>query len=311
MAVNPGLILSLDFEMRWGRRGKIALEEHKPILENSIPVIRHTLQAFKAHQVNATWATVGAIMAADGDEACNYLPECLPTYKSPTDDPYGELETSKFSQHLDDIRFGPGLVKEILVTPGQELGSHTYSHFCTRDTGFDERSFDADLAAATKIAKDKFGVELASFVYPRNQVGLEHVVAKHGFKSIRVNKGYKRLDKSLSVKSLVARAPYLYGSFGHTDFAKQGGLLAIPGYRFLGITGEAPRWKEELRFRQVLAQMRYAAKLGRFFHLWWHPEDLGRRPDHSLSIISRLASTAGELAKSGYPSYSMGDLLAA
>src|SRR6202035_723776 len=60
------------------------------------------------------------------------------------------------------------LVDLIAASPGQEVGSHTFSHYYCLEPGQNEATFRADLAAAQSIARLR-GVELTSLVLPRNQ----------------------------------------------------------------------------------------------------------------------------------------------
>src|SRR5690606_9244993 len=85
--------------------------------------------------------------------------------------------------------FAPDLIQLILQTPGQELGSHTFSHYYTLADGQTEAQFRQDLQAAQKIAMEKYGVKLTSLVFPRNQLNLIYlgICWEEGFTAIRSN----------------------------------------------------------------------------------------------------------------------------
>ncbi len=72
-------------------------------------------------------------------------------------------------------------------TPGQEVGSHTFSHFYCLEEGQQEADLRADLAAAQAIAH-RHGTELTSLVLPRNQWNPRYAraVRESGFNCIRV-----------------------------------------------------------------------------------------------------------------------------
>src|SRR5690606_38378915 len=79
----------------------------------------------------------------------------------------------------------------ILQTPGQELGSHTFSHYYTLAAGQTEQQFRQDLQAAQRIAKEKFGTGLTSLVFPRNQFNRVYlrICREEGFTAVRSNPG--------------------------------------------------------------------------------------------------------------------------
>src|SRR5207237_7146964 len=82
--------------------------------------------------------------------------------------------------------FGASVLRLIAATPHQEIGSHSFSHFCCLEAGASLESFGDDLAAAQRAAA-KRGMVLRSFVFPRNQYSAEHVAAcaGNGFRAMR------------------------------------------------------------------------------------------------------------------------------
>ena len=78
------------------------------------------------------------------------------------DEPVGPDEQS------DPEHLAGSLVRLLADTPGQEVGSHTFSHFYCLEQGQHEVDLRADLAAARSIAR-LYGLELTSLVLPRNQ----------------------------------------------------------------------------------------------------------------------------------------------
>lgn len=51
---------------------------------------------------------------------------------------------------------------------GQEIGSHTFSHYYAREDGQNIDEFSADINSAKNIAENK-GYEVNTLVFPRNQ----------------------------------------------------------------------------------------------------------------------------------------------
>ena len=149
---RPGaLVISLDFELHWGVRDHV--DRHDPLYRR-LPEARravHDLTAlFAARNIRATWATVGFLFASTRQELDAHLPNERPTYERPDLDPY--VETIGLDEEQDPEHLAGSLVELIATTAGQEVGSHTFSHYYCLDPGQEESMFRADLTAAQSIA---------------------------------------------------------------------------------------------------------------------------------------------------------------
>ena len=49
------------------------------------------------------------------------------------------------SKETEELCFAPDLIRRIKETPGQEIGTHTYSHYYCLEPGQGIESFNADL----------------------------------------------------------------------------------------------------------------------------------------------------------------------
>jgi hypothetical protein len=54
------------------------------------------------------------------------------------------------------------------MCPGQEIGTHTFSHYYCLEPGQQPEQFEDDLKAAIAVSKAK-GIDTKSIVFPRNQ----------------------------------------------------------------------------------------------------------------------------------------------
>src|SRR5438270_7708426 len=126
---RPGaLVISLDFELHWGVRDARALddEERKRLLA-ARKLVPEILDAFRNHAVRATWATVGFLFARSRDEAQDCRPRTIPRYEQGELDPYAEQIGRDEAE--DPFHFAPSLIRAIAEESGQEIGSHSYSHY--------------------------------------------------------------------------------------------------------------------------------------------------------------------------------------
>src|SRR3954451_1756469 len=90
---RPGaLVVSLDFELRWGVRD-IYPEDggaYRANLLGARAAIPRLLDLFTEHEVHATWATVGLLLASDRAEMERFHPAQRANYSDSRLDPFGD-----------------------------------------------------------------------------------------------------------------------------------------------------------------------------------------------------------------------------
>ena len=177
--------ISLDFELFWGVRDHRTLESYGENIRNVHQVVPRLLQLFSEYNVHCTWATVGFLFFNEKKEMMSYLPAVRPAYQKKEYDPYSYIEQNELEKIY---HFAPALIEQIKKTPGQEIGTHTFSHFYTLERNTTIGQFKNDLYSAIAIAKEK-GIEIKSIVFPRNQYSDEHINAclEEGIKIYRGN----------------------------------------------------------------------------------------------------------------------------
>ena len=165
---RPGaLVISLDFELHWGVRDHVG--RHDALygrLTEERRAVADLVDVFASRNIRATWATVGFLFASNRGELEDHLPNERPRYERAELDPYAE--TIGPDEEHDPEHLAGSLVDLIGGTAGQEVGSHTFSHYYCLEPGQDETTFRADLAAAQSMARWR-GLEMTSLVLPRNQ----------------------------------------------------------------------------------------------------------------------------------------------
>ena len=162
------LIISLDFELFWGMLDVCPLEKYQDHVLGGRKAIPELLALFQKYGVHATWATVGYLFARSAQEAASFFPEegLRPAYDDPALNSYAEF--SRIGEADAPCFFAPSLIDLVAGTPGQEIGSHTFSHYYCKEKGQTAEQFAADMTAAKAIAA-KYGYPLTSAVLPRNQ----------------------------------------------------------------------------------------------------------------------------------------------
>jgi hypothetical protein len=322
MADQPGaLVISLDFELHWGVRDRVtrddALYGRFPAARNAV---RDMLDVFTARHIRATWATVGFLFASTRDELDSYLPRERPTYHRAELNPY--VEAIGIDEEHDPEHLAGSLVELIGRSSGQEVGSHTFSHYYCLETGQDEAAFRADLAAARAIAL-VHGVELSSLVLPRNQwnPAYEAAVFDLNFRCIRGPQrswGHRaRRRGNLTFLHRSARLADTYVGIspppttGWDDVLLSSGLCDVPASAFMRPYDPGRKRFEPLRLNRLRSGLRHAARHGRIFHLWWHPHNFSQYRSENFAALERVLDEFDQLAiTEGMRSLTMADVAA-
>jgi peptidoglycan/xylan/chitin deacetylase (PgdA/CDA1 family) len=313
-----GLVISLDFELHWGARDHTALgPQVAATLEASRTLVVRLSDLFAQRGVRATWATVGLLFARSAGEARAFEPSIKPRYERTELDPYGEAIGQ--NEGDDPLHLAGSLVDHLARTEGQEVASHTFSHYYCLERGADDTTFRADLQSAQALATER-GVRLRSLVLPRNQWrdDLAPVVLDSGFDCIRgpqpgwANRSRRGEDTGLGVRAARLAASYAgpaLPTFGWDELLSPSGLCNIPATAFLRPTSPATRSLHALQQRRVLSALRAAATRGRIAHLWWHPQNFATHPEENVDALQQLLDEVDRLrASDGFRSMSMRDV---
>jgi hypothetical protein len=319
MANRPGaLVISLDFELHWGVRDHVGRDDPLYVrLPQARKAVADMLEVFVARDIRATWATVGFLFASSRDEVDFYKPRERPTYSRTELDPY--VEVIGIDEEHDPEHLAASLVELIRASSGQEVGSHTFSHYYCLEPGQNEATFRADLAAAQAIAQRRH-VELTSLVLPRNQWNPAYAAAvlDLGFSCIR---GPQRSWGQRGRQSLLHRGARLAETYvgvsppPTTDWGNvllQSGLCDVPASAFLRPYDPGRKRLEPLRLARLRSGLRQAAHHGHIFHLWWHPHNFSQYQSENFAVLEQILDEFDCLATAdGMQSMTMADVVAA
>ncbi len=297
--------VSLDFELHWGRLDKVGLEGREYYYRNARKVIPKLLKLFEKYKVEVSWATVGMLFAENWEEWNAYLPEEKPYYRNPDLSPYHWV--SEQGRPDGETLFAPELIEYILHTPGQEVASHTFSHYYTMEPWQTFNQFRADLKAARKIAHDKFGLDLESLVFPRNQYDNEYqkICFEEGFHAIRSNPKdwfWKHTEDEKLIKKIFRTGDTLVPMGEKTHFPleslkrKESFPLNIPASRLLRPYKGYSLFNRR-RVERIKSELSEAATQQQIYHLWWHPHNFGNYPAQNLKKSSNILIHFGKNSK--------------
>jgi len=312
------LVISLDFELRWGVRDQPWAEDYRDNLlgaRRAVPAILRTFAEFGAH---ATWATVGLLFCESKREMLQALPLRRPAYTRRGLSPYEAFDDVGENEREDPVHFALSLIRRIADTPHQEVGTHTFSHYYCLEAGQSEADFREDLRVAVQVAREKIGQGPQSIVFPRNQYSAAYtaVCSELGLVAYRGNPSHwayrARRDEDESwlrrgMRLADAYVPLTGRGWPPLDIAERA-PVDVPATRYLRPYAPALRHLEPLRLRRIVSDLRQAARLGGLFHLWWHPHDFGSHLQANLSVLrSILTCFTGLREAYGMESLSMAE----
>jgi peptidoglycan/xylan/chitin deacetylase (PgdA/CDA1 family) len=298
---GPGrgtLVVSLDFELHWGVRDHASLHgSYRANLLGERRAVPALLELFREYEVAATWATVGFLFARSRAELEACSPAVRPAYHDLALDPYREPLGD--DEDGDPLHFAPSLVELLARTPGQEVATHTFSHYYCLEPGHGREAFAADLGSAVRIAASR-GVVLRSIVFPRNQhnPAYDDLLRDAGIVCFRgAQKGWMYrpgAEVAGTPRVRAARMADTYlplvwpETFRWDEVARPDGLCNVAASRFLRPYRPRLRGLDFVRLRRVQGGLQRAAERGEIFHLWWHPHNFGTHLDENLDFLRRV-----------------------
>jgi hypothetical protein len=311
-------VISLDLELHWGVR------DHMPRdgsayrwLAEERRAVQDLLSVFAERRIRATWATVGFLFASTWDELLPHLPSVRPVYRRAELDPY--VVPVGRDEHHDPEHLAGSLVDLIAAGPGQEVASHTFSHYYCLEPGQDETTFRADLAAAQSVARGR-GLTVNSLVLPRNQWNPAYAGAVFdlGFRCIRGNQrswAHRPAAGGGDIRQRAARLADTYAGLSPppttawSEVMLPSGLCDVPASAFLRPYNPRRRQLEPLRRARLRSGLRQAARAGRIFHLWWHPYNFARNRNENLALLDHVLDEFDALARTeGIETLTMSDV---
>ena len=318
---NGNFVISLDFEIYWGVRDVIELDQYKDHLLGVRQVIPGLLNSFAKYDIHATFATVGLLFFNDKEEMMQGLPLHKPKYADPHISPYeGHFDLVGKNETEDLFHFAPSLIK-MIQEAGQEIGCQTFSHYYCLEKGQTIDDFREDIRAAKRIA-EKRGIDLKSFVFPRNQYNEAYlnVCREEGISSFRGNEtSWLYKAKDADSETTFRRAIRLIDAYlnlsGHhcaeATYLDYIGIWNIPASRFLRPFSKRTAFLDGLRLKRITNSMTYAAKHGLTYHIWWHPHNFGINLEENLAFLEKILLHYQKLSKKyGFRSVSMQQLAA-
>ncbi len=305
-------VISIDLEMSWGSIHHGKPHDPTPYVQER-DMVADVLAAMAKHGIAATWAVVGHL----------FLDHCSPHLGRAHGDiirpDYGWLDMDWYElDPCGDVTshptwYGPDMIEAIrrCSTP-QEIGSHSFGHVIAGDPGCSEAAFESDLVAAKAVAESA-GVELRSFVFPRNSIGHLHVLERHGLIAYRGPSPAQFAQRPNWQRRLLRAADVVRPLDTATVHPViHGGLVDVPQtYLFDPGSAKAERLGTRLWTWLALRRLRHAVRTGSLFHMWFHTHNLAQERNRARYAMDRLfAEARGHIDRGRLENLTMGEVAA-
>lgn len=288
--------ISLDFELHWGIFDNATIEDKRSYFDATLDCIPKIVRLFVENNIEATWATVGMLFNKDLTELKQNLPSSFPSYSNKNLSAYHFI-SNKLQNGDDKYYTAQHLIKRIHESNGQEVGTHTYSHYYALEDGQTLEQFEADIKQCV-LKATKMGVDLKSIVFPRNQMNTDYlsICEKYGIVTIRTNpKKWFDFNTGNQLYKKVVRSLDCYLPLCNTLISlenlnsKEHTLFFIQFSRFLKPVSNIAII-DNLKIYRIKREMTIAAKKGLSYHLWWHPHNFGNQPEKALWELEKIVT---------------------
>ena len=284
-------VVSLDFELAWGTRGRPSADRVGRYLDGARPAIDRMLQLFQQYQVSATWVMVGGLLL--GGSGRHPL---LSDFRY-DDIPIGDYK-SQPNWYAEDI---VEKIRDCGVP--QEIGCHTLTHMYVNESDESRQQLDWEVKEFVNLFEQLGFPKPVSFIFPKHYMHHFDVIARHGFKCYRGPESgwFERLPTApvrgamRLLNSRLRRAPVV----GLPSPSPEG-LVEIPSSHFYAPFQSVGRYVSlNDRVAQAIAGLNAAAKQNKIYHLWTHPFNMGADTESLLGGLESILQHFQTLRDSG------------
>ncbi len=302
-AVTPTFALTFDTELIWGSFDHMSPARFEAAYPDVRGTVREILAMLDAFEVRPTWAVVGHLFLSscergpDG-QAHPDLPRARQSWRSGDwlrDDPCTD-------RARDPLWYGEDILDMIQASRvAQEIGSHSFAHALYGDPEMTREVVDAELDLCAQLAAAR-GIELRSFVFPRNSEGHHEALAAHGYRAFRGADPTRFRQLPRGLRRPVHLSSHAAGTTPPVSRPTEllPGLWNIPGSMlFLHRSGVRRAVMRGARMRKARAGLDAALQSGGVFHLWTHPFNLASDRVWLLGVLEGILRMAVAMRDEG------------
>ena len=295
-------VISIDVEMAWGTFDVGGLKKHERDFEKVREVITRLLEVFQHYQTPVTWAIVGHLFldSCRPENGIAHPDMPRPSYPWFPADWYSLDPCTNYKK--DPIWYGKDIVELIRSNNvNHEIACHSFSHVDFGHKGCSEEIARKEIQKCVQLA-DNIGLQMKSFVFPKNKTGHLDILKENGFNVYRgKDKWWSDRFKRPLLNNIAQFAEEFFclPPRCHLPAEVLPGLWELPGSMlFRSLNGPMALIPLSWRPRRALMGLHRAVAKREVFQLWFHPWHIANGLDkliNSLSIILKEASRLREL----------------
>lgn len=307
MNVNGNLVISLDFELLWGLAGweSKQIDAYVSHIQGSVYALKKILEIFRRYDMKCTIAFVGCMNYSSIEDLRSDLPKIHPKYKNELFSSQSSLIPQINNKYQSELFFCSDLITELSTDKNVELASHTFSHYYCLEEGQSILDFKNDIRAVLNNAR-KNNICMSSIIFPRNQVAKDYLelCKYYGFTHYRgtLNNLLYKSNKTCmrySIKGGLRLLDTYFNISGSNTYnvesCMENCLIDVPGSRFFRPYSNSLSFLEKLKLSRIKKSMKYAAKHGQIYHLWWHPHNFGNNTKENIQELEEICKYFKEL----------------
>ena len=284
-------VISLDFELAWGTRGRPSANKVGAYLDGTRRAIDRMLELFQAYEISATWAMVGGLVLGGQTR------HPLLAARRYDDIPIGD-HRSHPNWYSEDI-----LANIRAISPAQEIGCHTLTHMYVNESQASREQLDWELEEFVRLFETLGLARPKSFIFPKHYMHHFDLLAKHGFTCYRGPESgwFERLPSAplrgaLRLINSRLRVSPVVGLPRSTS----AGLVEVPSSQFYSPFQSVGKFVSiGDRVKRAIHGLDAAARQKKIFHLWTHPFNMGHRTEELLNGLELILDHFKSLALKG------------
>ena len=291
-ALSKGaFVISLDVELSWGMIDKPEqLRRNTRYFEQARDCIDKLIALFEKYNISATWAVVGHLFLKECHVLDGQKHPDIPRSKYPWYSKDWFEECPCTNDKDDPLWYGQDIINRITnCKVRQEVACHSFAHIPYGDKNTSRATVKADLSHCISEA-ERSGLQLESFIFPRNDVGYVDELNCFGFRAYRGKEPmwYKVFPKKLRkachiIDQLLAICPPVC----LPEYDQ--GLYNIPGSMFyIPMNGFRSLIPIKSRIRKAKKGIRKAIRQKKIFHLWFHPFNIATNQEKLLYGLEEI-----------------------
>lgn len=275
----PGaFVISFDCEGKWGMADHLDKRHSEISQQNLLVTYAQLVKELDERKLLATFAFVGMFTLTDKERKI-WEPAMPDAFYNGSN--WSEHYRSHKKRHGTDGWFCPEALDIVLQSGRHEVACHGFTHlpFDANDTPV--AALDDEIICAREIAQQK-GIQLKTFVFPRNKPGRVGTLASNGFLGYRDSLDHRssRVGRIWSELNVYERS--------HPHSMLKSTLCPVPPGFFLnwrkGVRASIPGFVTLRRWKNILDD---AAANGKVAHLWLHPHNLITSPA-TFSLLRKV-----------------------